>query len=391
MGSKIILFVDDEEQILKSIERAFIGENYQIETATSVDEAIEILKNKDVDIIVTDMKMPIKGGDVLLKYAKDFYPSIPRIALSGYADESKVYRLLESNIIKHYIMKPWKNEELIGVINKVVELEEKLSNSHLLKLINNISSIPTIPEAYKRINEIIQNDGGLDDIAKEISKDPSISSKILKIANSGFYALKTDSVVQAVSFLGINIVKNVVLSNEIFKVKKEYKRYIDIIWEHIDVINNNIKALLKFYLDIPYQTMYTSAALFHDIGMAILVNEYGEKYMEILKNSTENTMLELNEKEKEILGVTHAEVGGFLLNWWEFPYHIIEATMYHHDPTNPAIINDKFVKTLYLSDMYSWGTILNKEDDVEPNLTILQDLNITKEECIKIFNDSETK
>ena len=83
---KKILFVDDESQILKAITRLFMDTEHEVITAESGDEALKILENERVDVIVTDMKMPKMTCYELLKQVKKRFPYIVRIILSGFSD-----------------------------------------------------------------------------------------------------------------------------------------------------------------------------------------------------------------------------------------------------------------------------------------------------------------
>ena len=390
MENKKILFVDDEVDILRSIERAFLEEDFEIYFTKSVDEAIVILDTKDIDILVSDMRMPIKDGVELFKYAKKNYPSIPRIALSAYTDEGQVYRLLDKNLIKLYILKPWKNSEVVDIIKKAIALEEKLNDKRMLTIINNIESLPTLPDIYIKVNNMIETGSGLNDIVEEVSRDQSISSRILRIANSGFYGLKTDSIAQAVSYLGSDILKNIILTTQIFKLSSSDRMYYEMIWGHTEIISENMVKFVKNYLGEKPLPIYLSAALFHDIGMVILIKEFKSKYKQILRTVQEgNGEGKLLELEKENFGMTHQELGGLLLNWWEFPYHIIECLMYHHSPNNEEIINKELVKMLYLCDVYSWKNILkNKKRKIEIDPKVLKDMNLTVEKCDEIFGAS---
>ncbi len=84
MEKRTVLFVDDEEKSLSSIKRAFLGERYETLFTNSAKEAIEILKQNEVHVLVTDMRMPEMSGDELLKIVKEEYPHIVRMAFSAY-------------------------------------------------------------------------------------------------------------------------------------------------------------------------------------------------------------------------------------------------------------------------------------------------------------------
>ena len=92
---KTILFVDDESQILRAITRIFMDTEYEIITVESGKEALDILENQKVDVIVSDMKMPNMTGYELLSQVKKRFPSMVRIILSGFSDERIVFDALQ--------------------------------------------------------------------------------------------------------------------------------------------------------------------------------------------------------------------------------------------------------------------------------------------------------
>ena len=101
MEKRTVLFVDDEEKCLSSIKRAFLGERYETLFTNSAKEAIEILKQNEVHVIVIDMRMPEMSGLELLRIVKEEYPHIIRMAFSAYidtlfsaVDEEDVFRFI---------------------------------------------------------------------------------------------------------------------------------------------------------------------------------------------------------------------------------------------------------------------------------------------------------
>ena len=106
-----ILFVDDENRVLKSIKRGLIGEPYTCLFALSGMEALEIMASRSVQVIITDMRMPEMNGLELLREVRKRYPETIRIVLSGYAQTSTVLAAVNEGSVYRYITKPWKLEE----------------------------------------------------------------------------------------------------------------------------------------------------------------------------------------------------------------------------------------------------------------------------------------
>jgi DNA-binding NtrC family response regulator len=111
MEKRRVLFVDDDEVMLRSLERGLFDEPYETRFAKSGDEAIEILRREEVHVIVTDMCMPAMGGLELLKTVKGMYPRIVNIVLSGFAPSDDLTSPEYQVEIFRFICKSQKLEE----------------------------------------------------------------------------------------------------------------------------------------------------------------------------------------------------------------------------------------------------------------------------------------
>lgn len=128
METKKVLFVDDEERILKSIRRITFQQSFTSLFAPSGPEALKILEeNNDVGVLVTDMRMPEMTGLELLRICKDKYPNTVRIVLSGYSHITTLLTAINQGEIFRYILKPWENEdELLKAVSDAFEHHEEL-------------------------------------------------------------------------------------------------------------------------------------------------------------------------------------------------------------------------------------------------------------------------
>ena len=122
MEKRVVLFVDDEEKILRSLKRGLLDEPYNSLFANSGEEALEILKQKEVHIIVTDMRMPEMSGLELLRIAKKDYPHIIRMVLSGYTQITTLLTAINQGEIYRFITKPWKlDEDIKPAVRQAIE------------------------------------------------------------------------------------------------------------------------------------------------------------------------------------------------------------------------------------------------------------------------------
>jgi two-component system NtrC family sensor kinase len=122
MGKIIILCVDDEKNVLRSIERIFIDDDYEILTANSGEEGLRILENHGpCQVVISDYRMPAMDGVAFLKEVYQRWPDTVRIVLSGYADTAAIVSAINDGHIYKFIPKPWNDSELRVTISNALE------------------------------------------------------------------------------------------------------------------------------------------------------------------------------------------------------------------------------------------------------------------------------
>ena len=144
MLSPKILIVDDEENILNALQRLFRKENYRILTAISAEEALKIMEEQEVDLVISDLKMPVTNGVEFLAMVKEKKPDALRIMLTGHADLKSVIEAIEKGEVYRFLLKPWDDEELKVTIKRALEFhnlqKENQTLTHTIKKQNAIIS-----------------------------------------------------------------------------------------------------------------------------------------------------------------------------------------------------------------------------------------------------------
>lgn len=180
---KTIIAVDDNILILKSLRRLFARTDYEIVIYENPLSALEHMANHAVDVVISDMRMPIMDGYEFLTEVKKRHPSIFRIVLSGYTDEKIIMEALKHNIAKLYISKPWNDVELINRIDQIFETENQLNLETVRLVIQNLAELPSLKASYMRILALIDGDKEMQVIADAIEADPPLTMKLLHVAN----------------------------------------------------------------------------------------------------------------------------------------------------------------------------------------------------------------
>jgi response regulator RpfG family c-di-GMP phosphodiesterase len=130
-----ILAVDDEAANVRMLERVFRGQ-FDVVTALSGPEALDLLTVHDIALIISDQRMPGMTGVEFLKRAAEMRPRCVRFILTGYTDANDLADALNSNVIYKYITKPWIAEDLLQTVKQGLAHYETIRGSHLLSLEN---------------------------------------------------------------------------------------------------------------------------------------------------------------------------------------------------------------------------------------------------------------
>lgn len=121
MKPNTILIVDDEENILKSLERLLENEGYRMFFANSGDKGLEIVKREDIQLVISDHRMPGMDGLKFLSEIKKILPDTIRIMLTGYADVDIAVKAINEGGVYRFVTKPWNNNELLSAVKQGIE------------------------------------------------------------------------------------------------------------------------------------------------------------------------------------------------------------------------------------------------------------------------------
>ncbi len=142
-----ILCVDDEENILHSIKRTLAMENYNILTAESGAKGLEVFNAEEIDLVISDQRMPNMSGYEFLKIVREKYPECVRIMLSGFSDFESLVKTINDGEIIRFVSKPWDNEELKNVIRSTLVQSKVFKQVH--KILENMSNMVEMVNGLK--------------------------------------------------------------------------------------------------------------------------------------------------------------------------------------------------------------------------------------------------
>ncbi|MBW2317143.1 MAG: HDOD domain-containing protein [Deltaproteobacteria bacterium] len=242
----------------------------------------------------------------------------------------------------------------------------KPQTKSVLNKIKTSKNLPTLPHILLKLINACNNHGvTVKDISKIIDKDSSLSAKVMKMINSVHYGLPTriTSIEQALLLLGTDAVKNIAVSAAVFQVFGAARGNgifnLKSFWRHCLLCASMAKLIAK-------KTSYSSAeeaflsGLLHDIGKLVLWVNFPREYAEVLQSSKAKTDLPMVETNQ--LGITHSEVGAWMIGKWHLQSFMADAVLYHHESAGKILDALPLVKVVFLANVLTTDSV--GEDNV---------------------------
>jgi HD-like signal output (HDOD) protein len=223
------------------------------------------------------------------------------------------------------------------------------------KVEETINFLPPMPVVMTELIDVLHSDtADFRTIGNIISKDPSMTMNVLKIANSAFYGLpyNVTTVEQAMRMLGINEIASLCIScatNRSLKAPPGVKTVdFEAFWKH-SVATGVFGKILSRTLNIRRGENLYLAGLVHDVGVVILDRFKHEVYNEIV-DLTFKENIPILEAEQRVMGASHDTVGGWLMEKWKLPEVFLDVTRYHHNVNDAPEKNKVVVALISLAD-----------------------------------------
>jgi putative nucleotidyltransferase with HDIG domain len=207
------------------------------------------------------------------------------------------------------------------------------------KTLENVSTIPTLPIVIEKITRLLQNPStSAEEIGKAITTDQALASKVLKLVNSAFYGFpgKISTITHAVVILGFATVKNVVLTASIFdafskRVNLSQNFDLEKFWLHSIACGAASQCIAKHIGSSAKEECFI-AGLIHDVGKILMCNYLPDEFEMVMQDRIKRDCL-FYESEKEVLHITHQELGGIIAERWNLPKELQNAVKNHHYQT----------------------------------------------------------
>jgi HD-like signal output (HDOD) protein len=343
-----------------------------------------MLAAEPFDVIVTDMRMPVMDGAQLLERVQKRFPGVIRIILSGQFEMDAALRA--APVAHQFLSKPCDPDRLRGAIDRACSCTKMLPDEAIRRIVGAVGNLPALPSTSAKLLAAIQcKDVNLERIGKIIEQDVGMTAKILQLANSAFFGrlCQISSASAAVSYLGLDVLRHLVLSVEVFRTFRPVRPVPRFSLKDFEM-HSRLAANLAARLPAPASVTSAAvvAALLHDTGRLVLASRLPAEFEEIMQLACAQSRPP-HVLEQQVIGTTHAEIGAYLLGLWGLPEEIVGAVCLHHRPSAVGVWSGQLdtLAVTHLADALVFEAANCGSGDASPGFSLLDVVYLNRPEA----------
>ncbi len=297
------------------------------------DEALRELAGNPADVLIADLGHRAGERHKLLEEVKHRFPAVVRLAFVDRAQPDAGVDLL--SVAHQVLARPDRADDMRDLLTRTCFLRTLIANQRLQEIVGDINALPAVPPIYTALTRALgKSNVEMKEVGQIVGQDPGVTAKILQVVNSALLGLsrRISNIDEAVVYVGTNMIRHLVLLQEVFAAveKKVDLGQLDLnaLQQH-SFLSASVAARI-----IPERSMANeafTAALLHDIGELIFALKFPGKSAPLRATALQEG-LALHVVEEQQCGVTHAELGAYLMGLWGLPFAVVQAVAYHHEP-----------------------------------------------------------
>lgn len=336
-AARRILFVDDDALILRSMERVLRRpaqeSGWELCFATDGEAALEEMTRSPVEVLLADANMAKMSGATLLRKVQERDPAVVRILLSGHTGLDVLRMALP--YAHQFLPKPCDGRLLKSTLDSACGLRGLLARPEMRQLVGSSNELPSAPRTFIELSNALANPStSARAVSEIIERDIGISARVLQLVSSAFYGLPraVTSISGAVAYLGVEVIKAIVLSVEVSRMFPLTQSIPDF---SVDALRQQGMRASQFAKRIlghePGGDVLLVAGLLQDTGQLVLASRAPSRFGVALSTASAQKQ-PLQEVETGLFGASHAEIGAYLLGLWGLPQRVVSAVANHLEP-----------------------------------------------------------
>ncbi len=247
------------------------------------------------------------------------------------------------------------------------------TREQVVEILREIKNLPTLPAVATRVMSMTEDPNcSQQELAQVVEQDPAIATRMLKLVNSPFYGIRgtVDNVKQALIFVGMSNVRNLVLSTSVMELFDDNGKVGSFnrkdLWLHSMSTAIAARTTAQVSRVVDPEVAFT-AGLIHDVGKLIIDRYFHEDFERVIElvDAHKATM---RDAENAVLGLNHSEIGAHLAQRWGLPAVLHDAIGFHHDPEN-AQTNKQLAALIGFSDVLARDLEVGTGGGETPKLT----------------------
>jgi putative nucleotidyltransferase with HDIG domain len=340
---KRILFADDDPAFIELYRVLFESDeaDWELESANSGAEALRLMDAAPCDVLVAKWRMPGMTGLELFREVTTRHAHTARIVVSEACDHGEVAEGLEGRHL--FIARPIGIDVLRTTIRRVCSIQNAALDAKIEKLLAHDYRVPSLPSLYFAILRAMDSpNSSISDIGALIARDLGMTAQILQMVNSAYFGIarRISNPMEAVQLLGLQRVRSVALSAHVFSSfdQMRMKHFpLASVWKHCLAASRMAQEICRVEkADRAMTDDAQLACMLHDVGKVMLASGDPDRYQAAAALARER-QAPLLEVEREVFGVSHADVGAYLFGKWGLPISVVEAVALHHAPESSAL------------------------------------------------------
>ena len=333
-----LIFVETQGRILDALRSSLAGArpDWCILLVVDASTALELVSQRSISIVLANFGSDRRGCKEFFRAIRDDAPEVIRMGLLPDQQKETAGNSLE--YAHECIAAHCADEQVEAMIARGLAVWERTrENPRLASLMSDLHTLPTPPALYFDIRDELESPtGSARSVAHIIARDPAITAKLLKLANSGFYATPRtiSDLYEAITLLGLDMVLALVLAAHMFDQLPLPGVNLDVLWVHSFAVATLAKEIaMEEGCNRSVASACGIAGLLHDLGELIFLANASESYYSMVRRSggDERVLLQI---ELEQFGVGHPELGALILSLWGLPEAVVQAVAYHHGGSN---------------------------------------------------------
>ncbi len=383
-----LIYADEDAQALRGLQRhaRALKAGWDIAFVDHGQAVLQALEADGCDVLIASGSLRDIPPELLFQNVIAKAPGCVRIMLTGTLATDRVMPCV--GLLHQAYPRTSDPHKVLAMIANAQHVSDGLSrHPEMATILASMDQLPSVPQIYQELRTALEGEHATwRTVGAVIQKDVGMTAKILKLVNSAFFGLhrRVESPSEAVHYLGMEVVQSLVLAYGLFEQTGPLKTCLirlEDIWAHSLKVAKGARALAAMEGLTRHQKADAfMGGLLHDAGILILAGQFPEAYDRVIERC-QNERIDLPTAEADAFGVTHADVGAFLLGLWDLQAGVLEAVSLHHTPGLPRRSSFDHVLAVHLSDEFTWGNDQHRVwEHTRLDVDTIQTLGLT--ECI---------